>query len=56
MRATVFLVSLTIIAVHAGPVHGKTITVGPGDSIQAAVDQAQPGDTGRACPMFTHSR
>ena len=45
MRAIVFVVSLSIIAVQAGPVHGKTITVGPGDSIQAAVDQAKPGDT-----------
>src|SRR5436190_14623396 len=35
---------LTLIA-WAGPGQAATTVVGPGDSIQAAVDAAQPGDT-----------
>lgn len=46
MRLSTLLGVLCVAAVMlAGPAYGGTITVGPGDSIQAAVDAANPGDT-----------
>jgi parallel beta-helix repeat protein len=60
MRATSWLLAAGLVAAGV-PARGRTIVVGPGDSIQAAVDLASPGDTvavrpgtyheaGRPCP------
>ncbi len=60
MRATAWLLAAGLVTVGV-PVSGRTIIVGPHDSIQGAVDQAAPGDTiavrpgtyheaGRPCP------
>src|SRR5207244_8988907 len=60
MRATRWLLGIGLLAL-AHPVLASTIVVRPGHSIQAAVDQASPGDTvavlpgkyreaGRPCP------
>jgi parallel beta-helix repeat protein len=61
MRVTLWFVAAGVLAIHIPIASGRTIIVGPHDSIQAAVDQAAPGDTvavrpgtyheaGRPCP------
>jgi parallel beta-helix repeat protein len=58
---SVTLTAATLTALAVSPASARTIVVGPSDSIQAAVDQAQSGDrivvragtyheAGRACP------
>jgi nitrous oxidase accessory protein NosD len=37
--------ALAVVGLLAGPAQAATRVVGPGDSIQAAIDAAQPGDT-----------
>lgn len=40
-----WLCTLTALLAFAVPAGARRIIVGPGQSIQAAVDQARPGDT-----------
>lgn len=44
-RLALLLAALGVLAIGAAPAGAATITVGPGQSIQAAVDAASPGDT-----------
>jgi parallel beta-helix repeat protein len=45
MRAISWLLAIGIVVAFGAPAPGRTILVGPNDSIQAAVDAAAPGDT-----------
>lgn len=42
------IASMLATCIFAGSAQAATTVVGPGDLIQAAIDAAQPGDTGSA--------